>query len=119
MKDFKCGDEVLGKIQKIGGTYAQYAVFRPNELVKKPESLTFEEAACIPVCGLTVYQALKKHLNSKSNNNQKILVLGGSGGTGINNHSICNKSQDILQCNLPDYMDILCIQHAQARIFPS
>ena len=81
MKDIKCGDEVLGKIQKIGGTYAQYAVFRPNELVKKPESLTFEEAACIPVSGLTVYQALKKHLNSKSTN-QKILVLGGSGGTG-------------------------------------
>lgn len=78
---FKDGDEVLGKIQKIGGTYAQFAVFKEHELVLKPPNLSFEIAACIPVVGLTIYQAMKK-MPIIQKPNSKILIYGGSGGTG-------------------------------------
>ena len=51
---FKPGDEVFGEVSRCGfGAYAEYVVARENALARKPENLSFEEAAAIPTAGCT------------------------------------------------------------------
>ena len=52
---FKVGDEVFG-IAK--GSFAEYAVAREDKLTHKPENLSFEQAAAMPISGLTALGAL-------------------------------------------------------------
>src|SRR5262249_30822931 len=73
---FKVGDEVFG-IAK--GAYAQYAPALESKLVKKPASLTCEQAAAIPVSGGTAIQAIDA---AKVRPGSRVLVLGASGGVG-------------------------------------
>lgn len=75
--DFKAGDEVLG-IAK--GSFAEYAVARADKLVHKPASLTFEQAAVVPVSATTAMQALREvgHVQA----GQRVLIIGASGGVG-------------------------------------
>jgi NADPH:quinone reductase-like Zn-dependent oxidoreductase len=73
---FDVGDEVYGFGR---GTFAQYAVARPGKLSRKPANLTFEQAAAVPVSGVTALQALRRgHVRE----GQSVLVLGASGGVG-------------------------------------
>jgi NADPH:quinone reductase-like Zn-dependent oxidoreductase len=73
---FKVGDEVYGFGR---GTFAEYALARPDKLARKPANLTFQQAAAVPVSGLTALQALRKgHLRA----GQRVLILGASGGVG-------------------------------------
>ncbi len=74
---FRVGDEVFG-IAK--GSFAQYAAAREDKLAPKPQSLTFEQAAVVPVSAMTALQGLTDvgHLQS----GQRVLVIGASGGVG-------------------------------------
>lgn len=73
---FQVGDEVYGFGQ---GTFAEFAVATPGKLARKPSTLTFEQAAAVPVSGLTALQAVRKGGVAKG---QQVLVLGASGGVG-------------------------------------
>jgi len=79
-KRIKVGDEVWGKGKvSDGGAAAEYFAI-PEEFVDlKPKSLNWEEAASIPLTGLTAMQAFDL---AKLQPNSKVLILGGSGGVG-------------------------------------
>ncbi|MGN6195458.1 MAG: NADP-dependent oxidoreductase [Ginsengibacter sp.] len=79
---FKMGDEVFGCIgfPGLGKTYAEYTVADPDLLAKKPRNISFDEAAAIPLAGLTAYQAINEELNISSG--QKILIQAAAGGVG-------------------------------------
>ncbi|MCP5024980.1 MAG: NAD(P)-dependent alcohol dehydrogenase [Actinomycetia bacterium] len=74
---FAVGDDVFG----IGsGTFAEYAVAGEDKLVARPASLSFAQAAALAISGGTADQAL--HKVGKVEADQKVLVLGASGGVG-------------------------------------
>ena len=73
---FDVGDEVYGFGR---GTFAQYAVATPGKLSRKPANLTFQQAAAVPVSGVTALQALRR---GHAREGQSVLVLGASGGVG-------------------------------------
>jgi NADPH:quinone reductase-like Zn-dependent oxidoreductase len=74
---FEVGDEVYG----VGrGSFAQYAVARADKLASKPVSLTFEQAAVVPISAATALQALCDH--GRLEPGQRVLVIGASGGVG-------------------------------------
>eukprot|EP01006_Ploeotia_vitrea_P040008 TRINITY_DN66396_c6_g3_i1.p1 TRINITY_DN66396_c6_g3~~TRINITY_DN66396_c6_g3_i1.p1 ORF type:complete len:359 (+),score=213.02 TRINITY_DN66396_c6_g3_i1:381-1457(+) len=64
---------------KEGGMFAEYAWVRPELVVPMPKNMSFAEAAAVPLVGVTSYQALAW---AKPKKGAKVLVLGGSGGTG-------------------------------------
>jgi NADPH:quinone reductase-like Zn-dependent oxidoreductase len=80
--EFKIGDEVFGCIgfPGLGKTYAEYATVDPKLISKKPSNVSFEEAAAVPLAGLTAYQAINEHL--KISQGQKILIQAAAGGVG-------------------------------------
>lgn len=78
---FKKGDAVYGRPRKNKiGTFAEYIAIHEDELALKPKNLSFEEAASLPLVGLTSYQALHDILKLKKG--QKVLIQAGSGGIG-------------------------------------
>jgi NADPH:quinone reductase-like Zn-dependent oxidoreductase len=81
VKQFKPGDEVFGDIFGCGGGgFAEYACAREDALALKPASLTFEEAAAVPLAAVTALQGLRD--KGKIRPGQKVLVNGASGGVG-------------------------------------
>ena len=74
---FKVGDEVFGISQ---GSFAEYACAREDKLSRKPESLTFDQAAVVGVSGLTALQALRDA--GRLEPGQHVLIVGASGGVG-------------------------------------
>lgn len=78
---FKTGDRVYAYIalDKAGG-YAEYAVATEREAALKPKSLTFVEAAAVPLVAETAWQALID--TAKLSAGQTVLIHGGSGGVG-------------------------------------
>ncbi len=78
---FKPGDEVYGRPRKSRiGTLAEYIAVHEEDISLKPQNLSFEEAASIPLVGLTTYQAFTDILHLQKG--QKILIHAGSGGVG-------------------------------------
>src|SRR5881409_36906 len=77
---FKVEDEVFGTCTKGSGGFAEYACARETRLAPKPENITFEEAAGIPIAALTALQGLRDR--GKIRPGQKVLVNGASGGVG-------------------------------------
>jgi NADPH:quinone reductase-like Zn-dependent oxidoreductase len=76
---FKPGDAVFGGAH---GAFADYVTVRGNESIAlKPDNLTFEQAAAVPVAGLTALQALRDY--AKVQPGQKVLINGASGGVGL------------------------------------
>jgi NADPH:quinone reductase-like Zn-dependent oxidoreductase len=74
---FRVGDEVFG----IGkGSYAEYTTVLEDKLAHKPANLTFEQAAVVPISGLTALQAVRDSASVQSGH--KVLILGASGGVG-------------------------------------
>ena len=76
---FKVGDAVYAYVL-FGGGWAEYAVADESEAAIKPESLTFVEAAAVPLAALTAWQALID--TAKLAVGQTVLIHGGSGGVG-------------------------------------
>src|SRR4029077_6312465 len=78
---FKAGDPVFAYISlDNGGGYAQYALVTEREAAPKPKSLTYIEAAAVPIVALTAWQALID--TAKLSAGQTVLIHGGSGGVG-------------------------------------
>jgi NADPH:quinone reductase-like Zn-dependent oxidoreductase len=75
---FKPGDAVFGG---AGGAFAEYVIAREQgAIVHKPESLSFEEAAAIPIAAITALQGLRDQGHIKAGH--KVLINGASGGVG-------------------------------------
>ena len=81
VRRFEPGDEVYARpdADRIGA-FAQFIAIREDSLAIKPKELTMEEAASIPLVGLTAWQALIEKANLKKG--QKVLIHAGSGGVG-------------------------------------
>jgi alcohol dehydrogenase len=78
---FKPGDEVHARPdQDRIGAFAEFISIQEDAVVNKPKELTMEEAASIPLVGLTAWQALIERANLKKG--QKVLIHAGSGGVG-------------------------------------
>jgi NADPH:quinone reductase-like Zn-dependent oxidoreductase len=74
---FAPGDEVFGMSTS---TFAEYAVARTDKLAPKPRNLSFDQAAAVPVSGLTALQAVRDHGRIQAG--EKVLIIGASGGVG-------------------------------------
>jgi NADPH:quinone reductase-like Zn-dependent oxidoreductase len=78
---FRAGDEVFGDISMCGnGGLAEYACAPEVRLATKPISLSFEEAAAVPMAAVTALQGLRDQGHIQSG--QKVLIHGASGGVG-------------------------------------
>ncbi|RPJ38150.1 MAG: NAD(P)-dependent alcohol dehydrogenase, partial [Chloroflexi bacterium] len=78
---YQPGDEVFGDLAACGnGALAEYALATEAVLAPKPNSLTFEEAAAVPMAALTALQGLRDE--GQIQPGQKVLVNGASGGVG-------------------------------------
>lgn len=75
--EFKLGDEVFGN---RGGACAEYLLGKERHFAPKPAPLTFEQAAAVPVAGLTALQGLRDV--GRLRPGQKVLINGSSGGVG-------------------------------------
>ena len=81
VKQFKPGDEVYARpADHRIGTFAEFIAVDEKDLALKPRELTMEEAASIPLVGLTAWQALMEVAKLKKG--QKIFIQAGSGGVG-------------------------------------
>ncbi len=74
----KPGDEVYGQVP--GGAFAEYVCAPADLFAPKPANLTFEQAAAVPVSGMTALQALRDV--GQLQPGQKVLINGASGGVG-------------------------------------
>ena len=79
---FRPGDEVFGHapMKEGRGAFAEFVCLSQDTMIRKPDRLSFEEAACIPVAGLTAFQAIREE--GKVKESDKVLVTGASGGVG-------------------------------------
>lgn len=79
---WKVGEEVFGMIRfpAAAGTHAEYATAPSNELVRKPQGMTFEEAGALPLAGLTAWQAMV--VAGEVGPGQRVLVHASAGGVG-------------------------------------
>jgi NADPH:quinone reductase-like Zn-dependent oxidoreductase len=74
---FEPGEAVFGI---CGGSFAEYARVRTDKLAPKPATLTFEQAAAVPISGLTALQAVRDH--GRVHAGHTVLIVGASGGVG-------------------------------------
>ncbi|GLY47668.1 NAD(P)-dependent alcohol dehydrogenase [Lentzea sp. NBRC 102530] len=78
VRRFRPGDEVFGDLGTADGAFAEY-VSVPEDLVEaKPSTLTFEQAAALPLAGQTALKGLRGNLQQ----GQRVLINGASGGVG-------------------------------------
>jgi NADPH:quinone reductase-like Zn-dependent oxidoreductase len=75
--DLHPGDEVFGTAI---GSWAEHASARASRLTRKPSTVSFEDAAAVPVAALTALQGLRDNGNVQPG--QKVLINGASGGVG-------------------------------------
>jgi NADPH:quinone reductase-like Zn-dependent oxidoreductase len=77
VKTFRPGDEVMGQAK---GSFAELVTAKADELVPKPSRLSFEQAAALPVSGVTALRAIRDEGNVQPG--QSVLVIGAAGGVG-------------------------------------
>ena len=75
---FRPGDEVSAFVRK--GAFAEYTCVPEDALGPKPANLSFEQAAAVPLAGLTALQGLRDH--GRVRPGQRVLIAGASGGVG-------------------------------------
>ncbi|MGH2539389.1 MAG: NAD(P)-dependent alcohol dehydrogenase [Actinomycetota bacterium] len=76
--DFRPGDEVMGTAEQ--GSFAELAVTPADKLVPKPAGISFEQAAAVPISGVTALRAVRDEANVQPG--QEVLVIGAAGGVG-------------------------------------
>ncbi|MBK8442172.1 MAG: NADP-dependent oxidoreductase [Sphingobacteriales bacterium] len=78
---FEVGDEVFARPRDFSiGAFAEFIAINENDLALKPKNISMEEAASIPLVGLTVWQAFVEKANLQKG--QKVFIQAGSGGVG-------------------------------------
>ncbi|NUR58427.1 MAG: NADP-dependent oxidoreductase [Catenulispora sp.] len=79
---FEAGDEVFGMpfFPRAGNAYAEYVAVPSRQIARKPAALSHEEAAALPLAGLTAWHALVDAANVQPG--QRVLVHAGGGGVG-------------------------------------
>ncbi|KAJ3281894.1 hypothetical protein HK104_011214 [Borealophlyctis nickersoniae] len=85
-KKFKVGDEVFGRIgENEAGSLGEYVLTTEDKLARKPTSLTFEEAAAVPLAALTAYQTIERGTRGpdKEGAFTKAFIPAGAGGVGM------------------------------------
>jgi len=81
VKNFKVGDEIYSRPSDFHiGTFAEFISIDEKDIALKPKNLSMEEAASIPLVGLTAWQALIEQSNVQKG--QKVFIQAGSGGVG-------------------------------------
>lgn len=80
VKTFKAGDAVIANAGMRLGVYAEYVAVRGKNVFPKPENVTFEDAATLPIAGQTALQALRD--KGRIAQGKKALINGASGGVG-------------------------------------
>lgn len=95
---FQRGDQVFGMTSADrGSTWAEYTIAKEGEIARKPRDLSWEEAASLPLSGLTAFEALFEHAGlpwpesspgeggkeEQPRIGKRVLVTGSSGGVGI------------------------------------
>ena len=82
VRRFKPGDEVYARpdLDRIGA-FAEFIAIKEDAVAEKPKNLSMEEAASIPLVGLTAWQVLVERAHLQPG--QKVLIHAGSGGVGI------------------------------------
>jgi len=81
--EFSVGDEVIAYARKDvlhGGTYAEYVTVPVRCAARKPSTASWDEAAGLPLAGLTAYQVLSRLGTTKDST---VLIHGASGGVGL------------------------------------
>jgi len=78
VKGFRAGDEVFGA--KGAGAFAEYVCVTEDQVAMKQAASSFEDAAAVPVAGLTALQGLRD--KGRIQPGQKVLIYGASGGVG-------------------------------------
>lgn len=77
VREVRAGDEVFG----VGrGTFGEFAVADASQIAAKPASVSFEQAAAVPIAATTALQGLRDH--AKVATGQRVLINGASGGVG-------------------------------------
>ncbi len=81
VRQFKVGDEVYSRApDRRVGTFAEFIAVNENAVALKPNNITMEEAASIPLVALTAWQVLVEKAKLKTG--QKVFIQAGSGGVG-------------------------------------
>ena len=81
VKQFQLGDEVFGNLSSYGrGGFAEYVCAPENALALKPDNISFDEAATVPLAAVTALQGIRDI--GKIRSGQKVLINGASGGVG-------------------------------------
>jgi NADPH:quinone reductase-like Zn-dependent oxidoreductase len=79
---FQVGDEVVGLVDVFkGGALADYVLVKETDLAAKPANISFEEAAALPVTGLSALQIIDELAAIRKG--QNVLINGAAGGIGI------------------------------------
>ncbi|MFD4530252.1 zinc-binding dehydrogenase [Streptomyces sp. NPDC058470] len=87
----KSGDAVFGAMRPAPqGTYSEYCVVKADDVVAKPEGLSYREAAALPYAFLSAWAALKDAgFRPENAAGKRVFLQGGSGGTGVVTLQIC------------------------------
>jgi len=81
ISEFKPGDEVVGDLAGCGfGGFAEYTTAKEKYIIKKPEGISFEESAAIPLASVTALQGLRD--KGKIKKGDEVLIVGSGGGVG-------------------------------------
>jgi alcohol dehydrogenase len=83
VSDVAAGDKVYGQasvFREGSGALAEFAATKADQIAKMPSNINFEEAAALPLTGVSALQALEQHIQLQKG--QKILIHGGAGGIG-------------------------------------
>ncbi len=81
VKKIKPGDHIYGRLtRRFGGAYAEYAAASESAIAIKPEMITWEEAAAVPLTAISALQSLRDKCKIKQD--QEVLVIGAAGGLG-------------------------------------
>jgi NADPH:quinone reductase-like Zn-dependent oxidoreductase len=104
---FKPGDEVFGDLSDCGmGAYAEYAVASDKALTKKPEGMSYEQAAATPHTGLLAMQGLVE--KGKVREGSRVLINGAGGGSGTFGVQIARSFGAEVTCvDSPEKFDML------------
>jgi len=81
VKKLKSGDHIYGRLtRRFGGAYAEYAAASESAIAIKPEMISWEEAAAVPLTAISALQSLRDKCKIKKD--QEVLLIGAAGGLG-------------------------------------